>query len=80
MIISQKCNCCVHDKICSFKEEYLQVCETIKNSSYRTEDRHDFMYIKDSKIDVNIKCPYMMPQTNYRDVVEIQCPSERRKK
>ena len=68
MIISEKCNCCVHDKICSFKTEYLAFCEGIsKYFYYPNPDCHDtFKKIKDSSIDVRIRCPHMMPQSTIR--------------
>lgn len=66
MMISQKCNCCVHDPICSFKPEYLSACEAIKGAAYSTGDNGRVMMIKDSKIDVNIKCPHMMTASMQR--------------
>lgn len=66
MVISQKCTCCVHDLICSFKPEYLSVCEAIKGAAYSTVDNGKIMMIKDSKIDVSIKCPHIMTASMQR--------------
>lgn len=64
MIYSEKCNCCIHDKICSFKNEYISACEAIKNCSYGTGyvsgQGQGFMYLRDSNVSVSIKCPHMM--------------------
>lgn len=31
MILSSKCNCCAHEKICNQKEDYTQVCNEVKS-------------------------------------------------
>lgn len=64
MIISEKCNSCIHDHVCKFKREYLAACEAIKNATYCTETR--VVIIKDSHVGVSINCPYVMTQSAIR--------------
>lgn len=63
MIISEKCNCCVHDEICLFKDEYVSACEAIKECCFVGKG---VKYVKDSNIDVHIRCPHMMTQSATR--------------
>ena len=49
MILSQKCNCCIHDAICSKKESYQLACKSISTAVAYTE--------KDL-ISVNVKCTH----------------------
>lgn len=70
MVISEKCSRCAHDKICSFKNEYLAACKAVKNASYstRTEEqdgRMGIMQLKNSTVSISVKCPYMMAQTDF---------------
>lgn len=65
MIISEKCNCCVHEHVCSFKSEYLAACEAIKNARYTTENG-GHMIVKNSTVDVHIRCPHMMTRIGKR--------------
>ena len=55
----------MHDKICSFKKDYLAACEAIKKSSYETEN-NCIMYIKDSPISISIRCPYILTQSQIK--------------
>ena len=64
MVISEKCNCCIHEEVCSFKPEYTAACEAIRSASYTTERGHKI--IKDSKVDVHIRCPHMMVRIGKR--------------
>ena len=70
MIICEKCNCCVHEQICSFKQEYLDACEAVKYASYTVGKEKNgavgLKYLKDSKISVSIRCPYIMTQSAVR--------------
>lgn len=65
MTISEKCNCCTHEPICAFKGEYLAACKAIKEACYGTGSA-GFMPIKDSKVNVSIRCPYIMTQNAAR--------------
>ena len=58
MIISEKCNCCVHEPVCSFKAEYLAACEAIKKARY--ESGNGFKIMKDSQVSVSIRCPHIL--------------------
>lgn len=67
MIISQKCNCCEHEPVCGFKDEYLSACDAIKNTAYTTGKDHDgVMFMKDSSVSVSIKCPHIMTKSMQR--------------
>ena len=68
MIISQKCNCCMHEKICGFKSEYQSACEEISRMYYANGD--SAKALKTSDIDVSIKCPYIMTKSAVRGVKE----------
>ena len=72
MIISEKCNCCVHEQICSFKQEYLNACEAVKNTSYtlgKCENGDDrFKFLKDAQLNIIIRCPHIMTHTAVRGV------------
>lgn len=71
MIISQKCNCCLHDKICSFKGEYVAACEAVKTATYG-KGENGFIAMKDSTVDVHINCPNMMTASAMREYPPIQ--------
>lgn len=67
MIISEKCNCCIHEQICAFKSEYLAACKAIRDCGYNHEHINGVIkYVKDSNIDVSIRCPHMMAQSAVR--------------
>lgn len=36
MVINQKCNCCEHEPVCGFKDEYLSACDAVKMAAYIT--------------------------------------------
>jgi len=55
MIISEKRNCCIHEPVCGPKQEYLAACEAIKQTIYPAGN--GIKFIKDSPIDISIKCP-----------------------
>lgn len=66
MITSEKCNCCVHEPICLFKEHYLTACTVISTLTYdvRQEDgRYGIGVLKDSGINVSIRCPHMLTKS-----------------
>ena len=60
MVISEKCNCCLHEAVCSFKDEYLKACTAIRTATYGKNN--GFMAIKDSPITVSIRCPHILTQ------------------
>lgn len=64
MVISEKCNWCVHETVCSFKIEYLAECEAIKNATY--ESGHGFKIMKDSQVFVSIRCPHILTNEEMR--------------
>lgn len=50
MTISQKCNCCMHEKICSQRDTYIDGCGIIAGSVKHFG----------CEIDVHIKCPHFV--------------------
>ena len=64
MNISQKCNCCVCEPVCKWKEVYKNGVEAILNTTILTEERNEnqgFWRLKDCPhIEVSIKCPHMV--------------------
>jgi len=64
MIISTKCNCCIHESVCGFKQEYLAACEAIRKVTYAVGN--GIAFVKDSGIDIGIKCPHMLTQSAAR--------------
>ena len=64
MVLSEKCNCCIHEPVCKFKEEYLAACEAIKDATYCTGTC--VVIVKDSRVSVSIKCPNMMAHSATR--------------
>jgi hypothetical protein len=67
MIVSQKCNCCLHDGICSYKQQYINACKAVGEVTYTT-DGESFKNLKNSEISVSINCPHMMTKVNVRDI------------
>ena len=68
MVVTEKCEKCVHEKICSFKGEYTAACEAVGNCSYPLREygndgRHSFKELKISEIIVKIRCPHMLTQS-----------------
>lgn len=51
MIISQKCNCCIHNEVCSKKALYEGVCRDMK--SILTESREKL-------VSVSLNCKYFV--------------------
>lgn len=49
MIISQKCNCCMHNEVCSKKSLYEGICRDMK--SVLTESRNEL-------VSVSVNCKY----------------------
>lgn len=61
MIISEKCNCCIHNEVCNFKDEYLKTIEAIKEAPIALTDR--CCKVKDSRVSVSIRCPFILTQS-----------------
>ena len=68
MIISEKCNCCVHEPVCSFKAEYLEACEAIKKATYSIGNGLKIM--KDSPLSISIRCPHILYKGEMRRAAE----------
>ena len=51
MIISQKCNCCMHNEVCSKKALYDGICRDMK--SILTESRNEL-------VSVSMNCKYFV--------------------
>ena len=49
MVISQKCNCCMHQEVCGKCGNYMAVCSKIKN---------EVGYFEERLVNVEIKCPH----------------------
>ena len=64
MNLSAKCNCCVCDPVCKYKEVYQNGIGAILNAtvSIKREDGNvGFMKVKDCPhIEVSIRCPHMI--------------------
>ena len=71
MNLSVKCNCCVHEPVCKYKEVYQNGIEAILNAtiSYKSEyGEMGLLKVKECPhIEVNIKCPHMVTQTTKQD-------------
>ena len=67
MNLSAKCNCCVCEPVCKYKEVYQNGIETILNATVSNkieDDNVGFWKVKDCPhIEVSIKCPHMVTQT-----------------
>ena len=64
MNLSAKCNCCVCEPVCKYKEVYQSGVQSILDTVI-TADKHDgFWKLQDCPhIEVSIKCPHMVTQT-----------------
>jgi hypothetical protein len=65
MNLSAKCNCCVCEPVCKFKEVYQIGVESILNATIKTGESENgafsFWKVKDCPhIEVSIKCPHMI--------------------
>ena len=64
MNLSAKCNCCVCESVCKYKEIYQNGIEAILNATVpsKREDCNDgFWKVKDCPhIEVRIKCPHII--------------------
>ena len=64
MNLSAKCNCCVCEPVCKYKEVYQKGIESILNATITSEGKDGtvgFWKVKDCPhIEVRIKCPHMI--------------------
>ena len=65
MNLSAKCNCCVCEPVCKYKEVYQKGIEAILNATIPLEkgesNAFSFWIVKDCPhIEVSIKCPHMI--------------------
>ena len=59
MNLTAKCNCCVCEPVCKYKEVYEKGIEAIMNATIHEDEKH-FWRVKDCPhIEVSIKCPHM---------------------
>ena len=64
MNISQKCNCCVCEPVCKWKEVYQNGVQSILDVMITTDREGGFWKLRDCPhIEVSIKCPHMVTQT-----------------
>lgn len=67
MNLSTKCNCCVCEPVCKYKEVYQNAIEAILNttiSNKREDVNVGFWRVKDCPhIEVSIKCPHMIAKS-----------------
>lgn len=71
MNISAKCNCCVCEPVCKYKDVYARGVEAILNATITTEESEigtvGFYKVKDCPhIEVSIKCPHMITKGGTR--------------
>ena len=60
MNLSAKCNCCVCEPVCKYKEVYQNGIDAILNATV-SYDNDSFCKVKDCPdIEVSIKCPHMI--------------------
>lgn len=64
MNLSAKCNCCVCESVCKYKDIYEKGVESILNAEItnkRADGAVGFWKVKDCPhIEVSIKCPHMV--------------------
>ena len=64
MNLSAKCNCCVCEPVCKYKNVYQKGIEAILNtliSNERTDGEIGFWKVRECPhIEVSIKCPHMI--------------------
>lgn len=64
MNISQKCQCCVCEPVCRWKEVYQNGVQSILDMTITADREGGFWKLRDCPhIEVSIKCPHMVTQT-----------------
>ena len=71
MNLSGKCNCCVCEPVCKYKDVYQKGIEAILNATITTGESKNgavsFWRVKDCPhIEVSIKCPHMITKGGAR--------------
>ena len=72
MNLSAKCNCCVCEPVCKYKEVYQKGIEAILNAIIPSENKQEsdtfsFWKVKECPhIEVSIKCPHMIAKGGVR--------------
>lgn len=67
MNLSAKCNCCVCEPVCKYKEVYQKGIEAILNATISDERKDGFWKVRECPhISVSIKCPHMIPKGGER--------------
>ena len=62
--ISTKCNCCIKEDVCKYKQEYEDAVESILNAGWNSSDGGYFTQLRDSQIvSVSIKCNKILPHS-----------------
>ena len=65
MIMTQKCDSCLHEHICSYNAEYVAACEQLDSASYsmystNSDGRAIITRYSDTDIQVEVKCPHRL--------------------
>ena len=61
MNLSAKCNCCVCEPVCKYKDVYQNGIDSILNAIIPAGYENRFWILKDCPhIEVSIKCPHMV--------------------
>lgn len=68
MNLSAKCNCCLCEPVCRYKDVYNRGVEAILNATIalnkNESNEFSFGYVKDCPhIEVSIKCPHMITKS-----------------
>ena len=72
MNLSAKCNCCLCEPVCKYKEVYRNGVNAILNATINSGVKENgavsFWCVKDCPhIEVSIKCPHMITKGEYRN-------------
>lgn len=61
MNISAKCNCCVCEPVCKYKEVYQNGVQSILNTIITVDEQGAFWKMRECPhIEVSIRCPHMI--------------------
>lgn len=64
MNTSQKCNCCVCEPVCKWKDVYQNGVEAIKNTNIQNTGTDAFWRLRDCPhIEVSIRCPHIITRS-----------------
>ena len=63
MNLSAKCNCCVCEPVCKYKEVYQNGVQSILNMIITADEQGAFWKMRECPhIEVSIRCPHMIPK------------------